>query len=397
LKLEATIGSFNGNVNGTYIAVNAPTGFTGDLMNLQVNAVSRFKIDSTGAATAGTFNFTGTSSFTNGLNSSSTTTGTLTVAGGVGITGNTFVGGTATFTNGTNSSSTATGALQVRGGLGITGNAFIGGTTSITNTTASTSTASGALTVAGGAGIAQTLFVGGSISNANYFYSGGNNFTKSGQAQGDILLDNNQNDTPGVLYYYKNNTNFGTDVFATGIGSTRFRIVKDLNESGGSELWSIDRSGVVTQTAWAVGETIKTQTYIHSDMGMSNPTDPTSITSATYTTIATATYTPLSSSSYLWIEFSATYDYNNGTSADEFAANIEVGGTEIINVFQKFVNGSGGGTRSGVLFPLSGRYTNTGTSALTITVRVKRNSGDDPIRVYGNAGSGLMRIQEIGR
>jgi hypothetical protein len=126
-------------------------------------------------------------------------------------------------------------------------------------------------------------------------------------------------------------------------------------------------------------------------------TDPVSITSGTYTTIATASYTPLSSSSYLWIEFSATYDYNGGTSADEFAANIEVGGTEIINVFQKFINGSGGGTRSGVLFPLSGRYTNTGTSALSITVRVKRNSGDDPIRVFGNSGSGLMRIQEIGR
>ncbi len=125
--------------------------------------------------------------------------------------------------------------------------------------------------------------------------------------------------------------------------------------------------------------------------------DPNSVNSTSYTTIATASYTPSSSSSYLWIEFSATYDYNGGSTADEFAANIEVGGSEIINVFQKFVNASGGGTRSGVLFPLSGRYTNSGTSALTITVRVKRNSGDDPIRIYGNAGSGLMRIQEIQR
>ena len=296
-----------------------------------------------------------------------------------------------------NSSSTTTGSLVVAGGMGVTGNANIGGTVRITNTTASTTSSSGALTVSGGAGIAQTLFVGGSISNANYFYSGGNNFTKSGQAQGDILLDNNQNDTPGVLYYYKNNTNFGIDAYAVGIGATRLRIVKDLNESGGAELWSIDRTGVVTQTAWAAGETIKTQTYNYSDLGMSSGGDPTSVNSTSYTTIATGSYTPSSSSSYLWIEFSATYDYNAGSNADEFAANIEVGGTEIVNVFQKFITATGGGTRSGVLFPLSGRYTNSGTSTLSITVRVKRNSGDDPIRVFGNAGSGLMRIQEIGR
>jgi hypothetical protein len=232
-------------------------------------------------------------------------------------------------------------------------------------------------------------FLGGSI------VAGGTGFTKS-LSNGDIALDNGTVDTPGLLMYWGNNKNIGIDTFYSGAGTTRFRIVKELNETGGGELWSVDRNGIVTQSAWAVGETIKTQTYIYSDLSMSG-TDPVSITSGTYTTIATASYTPLSSSSYLWIEFSATYDYNGGTGADEFAANIEVGGTEIINVFQKFINGSGGGTRSGVLFPLSGRYTNSGTSALTITVRVKRTSGDDPIRVFGNSGSGLMRIQEIGR
>ena len=232
-------------------------------------------------------------------------------------------------------------------------------------------------------------FLGGSI------VAGGTSFAKN-LGNGDIALDNGTSDTPGLLMYWGNNKNIGIDTYYPGTGSTKFRIVKELNESGGGELWSVDRTGIVTQTAWAVGETIKTQTYNYSELSMS-VTDPNSITSSSYTTIATASFTPLSSSSYLWIEFSATYDYNAGTGADEFAANIEVGGTEIINVFQKFINGSGGGTRSGVLFPLSGRYTNTGTSALTITVRVKRNSGDDPIRIFGNSGSGLMRIQEIGR
>ena len=263
------------------------------------------------------------------------------------------------------------------------------GNTTIAATTQSTSTTSGALKVSGGVGIVKNVYVGGNIQ------VGSGTFTRA--STNDIILDNSStSDTPGVTYYYGNNTNMGTDVFSSG-GTARFRIVKNLNETGGAELWSVNVNGIVTRTAWAVGETIKTQTYIWSDMSMSSVSDPTSVTSSSYTTIATASYTPLSSSSYLWIEFSATYDYLNGTSADEFAANIEVGGTEIINVFQKFINGSGGGGRSGVLFPLSGRYTNAGTSSLTITVRVKRNSGDDPIRVFGNAGSGLMRIQEIGR
>ena len=43
-----------------------------------------------------------------------------------------------------------------------------------------------------------------------------------------------------------------------GTGTTRFRIVRELNESGGFELWSVDRNGYVTQTAWAPGEVIKT-------------------------------------------------------------------------------------------------------------------------------------------
>lgn len=544
LKLEATVGSFNGNLNGTYIAVNAPTGFTGDLMNLQVNAVSRFKIDSTGAATAGTFNFSGTSSITNGLNSSSTTTGTLTVAGGAGITGNAFIGGTVNITNttlpgygsttsgalvvaggvgiggsvyiggqigvggtldynapgnvayfagnsnsytqvivhnhnagnnassdyivsndsttdttffgdfgmnssgwaattsayntanavylasnsgdlaigtlttnpirffynngtsdavvfgataatvnyGTNSTSTTSGALQVKGGLGITGNAFIGGTTSITNTTASTSIASGALVVSGGAGIAQTLFVGGSISNANYFYSGGNNFTKSGQAQGDILLDNNQNDTPGVLYYYRNNTNFGTDVFATGTGSTRYRIVKDLNESGGSELWSIDRTGVVTQTAWAPGEIIKMTVLVGADLTGGSTT---TISTSSDTDVASYSYTPVSSNSYLVIEFTTRYSVA-GAAADDFVSRIAVDGAEQSYNVQVWINGAGGGTRSGTLFPLMARYTNSSTSAKTISATVRRGTTDDNATVYKDTTT-VMKITEIGR
>jgi hypothetical protein len=265
---------------------------------------------------------------------------------------------------------------------------------SITSTTQSTNSTTGALKVSGGAGIAQSLFVGGSISTANYFYSGGNNFTKSGQAQGDIFLDNNTNDTPGLLYYYKNNTNFGIDVYAVGIGATRLRIVRDLNETAGAEIWSIDRTGVVTRSAWDVGEVINTRVYNNSDLGMSATT---TINSTTYTDVAVITYTPKSSTSHLWIEFDANYDYSNGTTADDFFSRITVGGSVISEKNQIMVGQIGGGTRSGVIFPISGRYTNSSTSGIAITVQAKWGSADDAIRVYGSSTSGFMRIQEIGR
>jgi hypothetical protein len=327
LLIEQTIGSFNGSVNGTLIAANAISGFTGDLINLQVNAVTRFKVAADGAI-------------------------------------------------GTSSSFNA------------------GGDISITSTTQATNTITGALKVAGGVGIGQTLFVGGSISNANYFYSGGNNFTKSGQAQGDIFLDNNSNDTPGVLYYYKNNTNFGIDAYATGIGATRLRIVRDLNESMGAEIWSIDRTGVVTRSAWDVGEVINTRVYNNSDLGMSATT---TINSTTYTNVAVITYTPKSSTSHLWIEFDANYDYSNGTVTDDFFSRITVAGSVISERNQIMVGQVGGGTRSGVIFPISGRYTNSSTSGIAITVQARWGTADDAIRVYGSSTSGYMRIQEIGR
>jgi len=321
LKVEQTTSSFNGSLNGTMIAVNANNGFTGDLLNLQTNAISKFRVDANGAI--------GTSSD----------------------------------------------IVSV-------------------STTASTNTTSGALQVRGGAGIAQTLFVGGNISSTNYLYSGGNNFTKSGQAQGDIFLDNNTNDTPGLLYYYKNNTNFGVDVYAVGIGATRLRIVRDLNESTGSEIWSIDRTGVVTRSAWDVGEVINTRVYNNSDLGMSATT---TINSTTYTNVAVITYTPKSSTSHLWIEFDANYDYSNGTTTDDFFSRITVGGSVISEKNQIMVGQIGGGTRSGVIFPISGRYTNSSTSGIAITVQAKWGTADDAIRVYGSSTSGYMRIQEIGR
>ena len=68
----------------------------------------------------------------------STSTGALRIAGGLGVTGATYAN-SVVIVGGAPSTSTVSGALQVQGGLGVTGASFIGGTMTI----------SGGLTVAG--------------------------------------------------------------------------------------------------------------------------------------------------------------------------------------------------------------------------------------------------------
>ncbi|NBP04013.1 MAG: hypothetical protein EBU90_28750, partial [Proteobacteria bacterium] len=97
---------------------------------------------------------------------SSTQTGALTVAGGVGIGQNLYVGGQENNSNLTNATSTSTGALTVAGGVGIGQNLYVGGgvqvtgrftstgIANVTNTTDAISTSSGALVISGGVGIA---------------------------------------------------------------------------------------------------------------------------------------------------------------------------------------------------------------------------------------------------
>jgi hypothetical protein len=82
---------------------------------------------------------TGIVTMTDGTNATSTTTGTLIVTGGVGISQNLYAGGAARFTAGTASSSTTTGALVVTGGTGISEDLYVGADAYITDNLSLTS------------------------------------------------------------------------------------------------------------------------------------------------------------------------------------------------------------------------------------------------------------------
>jgi GH18 family chitinase len=84
------------------------------------------------------------------------------------------------------------------------------------------------------------------------------------------------------------------------------------------------------------------------------------------------TYTPLSSTSKLLITFDANYSVSGSGTSDVFWAAIYVGTTVIYKKSEEM-------GRGGVLFPIQGVYTNTGTSALTITVKTWEDNSDDSI------------------
>lgn len=69
---------------------------------------------------------------------------------------------------------------------------------------------------------------------------GGGSYTKGAVStiNGNLSFDNGTTDTPGLHFYYGNNTNFGVDV-----NSSKFRVVKNLDETGGTEIFWLSEAG----------------------------------------------------------------------------------------------------------------------------------------------------------
>jgi len=113
--------------------------------------------------------FTLTFNFTNLTQSTSTNTGAIIIAGGLGLGGNLNMGGdfvttgTAYVWNDTESYNTYSGALIVAGGVGIGKNLNVGGAVHVVYTDQATTQTGGALIVDGGVGIASDVIMGGAL------------------------------------------------------------------------------------------------------------------------------------------------------------------------------------------------------------------------------------------
>jgi hypothetical protein len=154
--------------------------------------------------------FTGTGLSVGGnINSTSTKSGALYVNGGLGVTGNAFIGGTTTIQSSLASISSSTGALVVSGGVGIGGSLYVANSSRFESNTASVSTGTGAIVVSGGTGIGGSLYVGGasrfsditqsiSVSSGALVVAGGAGIAQSVSIGGSLQLFNSSNYTAFV-------------------------------------------------------------------------------------------------------------------------------------------------------------------------------------------------------
>ena len=244
------------------------------------------------------------------------------------------------------------------------------------------------------------LTVNGSLSVTGTTSLGNGTFTKAGFATGDVLLDNNSTDTPGVLFYYANNSNYGIDSWSGSfdvLSGQLFRVTNKLNETGGAVKAAIDTSGNMVVTgfikpnAWRAGQVVNDIMLSNTEVTISTTTIATSTSDTDFLTYS---YTPLSSSSYLVIHYHlASFSFEGGTGNDSYFSRIKVDGSEITYSRQSTVNGN----RTGVLFPLTGRYTNSNTTAKSIVVACRRDSADDSITIVNSSSSMWLRITEVAR
>jgi len=112
----------------------------------------------------------------------------------------------------------------------------------------------------------------------------------------------------------------------------------------------------------------------------------------------TYNYTPVSSSSYLMIHFHLSKYIIPGSIDDSYFSVLAVDGSEISYGHQQFNDDAAGSSgRSGVLFPLMGRYTNSSTSAKQIQLAARRISADDSITIDNSSSAIWLRITEVAR
>ena len=121
----------------------------------------------------------------------------------------------------------------------------------------------------------------------------GNGSYANNPGNGDIVFNNGGIDTPGVTFYYGNNTNFGIDSYSGNAITTPnyLRIVKNLNEAGSAELIKIDQGGNISFAGSAMSIFTTQRKFDWTAMIHGNPATGGSITGSL---LGNASYTNVS-------------------------------------------------------------------------------------------------------
>jgi len=141
-------GNIEPDTDGTQNLGSATNGWDNLYLSSKINYKNNLEFVNSGDVTQVTITETnGDVELRSTTGSSSSATGALKVAGGVGISQNLYTGG----------------IVGVGSNLGVAGQSTLSGNVSITSTTASSSSATGALVVTGGVGIGGDIYVGGNL------------------------------------------------------------------------------------------------------------------------------------------------------------------------------------------------------------------------------------------
>lgn len=211
--------------------------------------------------------------------------------------------------------------------------------------------------------------------------------TRGGTGYADVLqLTNTSGGATNPNKTIRLNITGGIEVIDSNYGNNIFMITDGGNVSS---------KGTITPGAYSPGQVIKDTMLSNSEVTVVSTTIA---PSGTNTNFITYNYTPVSASSYLVVHFHLSRYEPQGTTDDSWFSILSVDGTEISYGWQ-MVNDNGTGTsgRSGVLFPLTGRYTNSSTSTKQIQVAARRDAADDSIIITNSSTAIWLRITEIAR
>ncbi len=152
----------------------------------------------------------------------------------------------------------------------------------------------------------------------------------------------------------------------------------------------LSQSTIVAQN-FNAGQVIAMRMLSASDIGQSAG----SMSGTTYTTITTYSYTPIYTTSHIVIEYNTRYRIN-GSGANELGSRIQVNGVTVGTAEQFWQPNTAVAVAAGVIFPLMGRYTNSSTTPITITIQIAVITGSDTL-FYENDLATWLKISEIGR
>jgi hypothetical protein len=161
---------------------------------------------------------------------------------------------------------------------------------------------------------------------------------------------------------------------------------------------NINADGYILAKTFLPGQVINVSMFSNTDLGQNATiTVPSTPSEQSTRNIFTLSFTPKYSDSYLIIEYQTNYSLA-GNGDDAAFGFLKVNDVRISQTYQNWVatTAGGGGTRSGVLFPLIGRYMNTNTTTKTIAVDLYNGTIGDSITVSSDISTWL-KITEIGR